>query len=408
MSGSGSDAVVYSQSLHPRLERERLPYVDVLRGFSILAVVLLHIDIRIPFAKSSIGAVLPREVGRLLFRSGYHGVRVFFVVSGFLITTTILRRWRPAASISVRQFYALRAARIAPCLIGLLSVMCAFHLAGIPGFVITRTSLGRALLAALTFRINALEIAVGYLPATWDVLWSLSIEEVFYGAYPLLLRFVRRRAFIVSAAVLLIAAGPLARSVWSHGDLDLSWDYAYLAGFDCIALGCLAAMCADSWRLSRVLERCLQISGVSLMLLVLVFRETVRWLQLARFGLDVTVLALGTALFLWGSMRAPAPRQSVLAWSAPIRWLGKRSYEVYLTHSFVTVWGMQLFVAFGSPTSTAPAWHVGMLGMSALLGWVVADYFSEPLNRRLRGTFGTDLAAPRRSALAPAYVGSSE
>jgi len=380
-------------------ERQRLPYVDVLRGFSILAVVLLHIDIRIPFARSSIGALVPPAMFRVVFRSGYYGVRVFFVVSGFLITTTILRRWKTPANINVKQFYGLRIARIAPCLLGLLGIMCVLHVAGVSGFVITKTSLARALGAALLFRINVLEIAVGYLPATWDVLWSLSIEEVFYGAYPLLLRFVRRRAFIVSVALLLVAAGPLARTVWSHGDLDLSWDYAYLAGFDCIALGCLAAMWSDARQLSPSRRRLLQLGGVAMIMLVVVFRGTARQLHLGNLGLDVTVLALGTALFLAGTKGAPEPRNIVLTCSAPIRWLGRRSYEIYLTHSFVTVLGMQLFVALGSPSSTAPAWHVGMLTVSALVGWIVADYFSEPMNRRIREMFERRSVASDRAAL---------
>ena len=86
-------------------------------------------------------------------------------------------------------------------------------LTGAPGFVVARTSLGRALFAALTFHLNQLEIAVGYLPAAWDVLWSLSLEEVFYLAYPLLLRFAPRPWLVAVSGALLIFAGPLARTV---------------------------------------------------------------------------------------------------------------------------------------------------------------------------------------------------
>src|SRR6476469_10963942 len=171
--------------------RDRSPLIDIMRGLSILAVVLLHVDIRIPFAKGVMGAWVPRDISRVFFRSGYYGVKVFFVVSGFLITTTMLRRWGRLGRTDIATFYRLRAARIVPCLLVLLAVLTALHLWRVPGFTITRASLASALFAALTFHINTLEIAVGYLPGNWDVLWSLSVEEVFYFVYPPLVRLAK-------------------------------------------------------------------------------------------------------------------------------------------------------------------------------------------------------------------------
>lgn len=364
----------------------RLPWVDALRGLSILAVVLLHIDIRIPISQSAVGAVIPREVSRVLFRSGFYGVKVFFVISGFLITTTILRRWQTVARVDVKAFYQLRFARIAPCLLALVAVLCLLHLAAVPGFVVVRTSLGRAVFAALTFHLNVLEIAVGYLPAAWDVLWSLSVEEVFYLTYPLLLRFVRPPLLVVASGLLLIVVGPLARTVWAGN--AMAEDYGYLAGFDCIALGCLAAVAVRRRLLPAWALRTARGVGAALALLVVVFRGSANYMRLGRLGLDVTVLALGTALFLWGVVGLSATRPSSAGrWSAPLRWLGQHSYEVYLTHSFVMIWGAQLFQALGSPRNTTALWHVAMAVTSAILGWLVARTLSEPANRLLRARF---------------------
>jgi peptidoglycan/LPS O-acetylase OafA/YrhL len=365
----------------------RSPLVDVLRGLSILAVVLLHIDIRIPFAKSPGSALIPREISRIVFRSGYFGVRVFFVVSGFLITTTMLRRWRTIGHVDVKAFYQLRVARIAPCLLVLLGFLSALHVAGAPGFVITRTSLGSALFAALTFHVNRLEIAVGYLPATWDVLWSLSVEEVFYVVYPPLVRLAKW-PWLLGIGAVLVVVGPLARTVWAGN--DLAADYSYLAGFDCIALGCLAAFAAHRWPADRRTVNVGLAMGASLVLLVIVFRGTAYWLHLGNLGLDVTALALGTALLLWSSETAPI-RGSYWStpWLAPVRWMGQCSYEVYLTHSFVTVWGFMLFQRVGSPNRYVPLWDLGMVLISAALGWLVATSFSEPANRYLRRRFKT-------------------
>lgn len=162
---------------------QRWQGIDVLRGLSILAVVLLHIDDRIPFARSGIGSHLPRAVSRVVFRNCYDGVKIFFVISGFLITSNILRRWGAQGHVDLKAFYRLRFARIMPCLLVLLAILACLHALHLSGFVIDppRTSLARALFAALTFHLNWLEIQVGYLPANWDVLWSLSVEEVSTG-----------------------------------------------------------------------------------------------------------------------------------------------------------------------------------------------------------------------------------
>ena len=90
---------------------------------------------------------------------------------------------------SVRAFYQMRFARIAPLLLALLAILSALHFAHVRHFIVPQTTggLGRALVAALTFHINVLEARRGYLPGNWDILWSLSVEEMFYLFFPLIL-----------------------------------------------------------------------------------------------------------------------------------------------------------------------------------------------------------------------------
>jgi len=78
-------------------------------------------------------------------------------------------------------------------------------------------------------------------------------------------------------------------------------------------------------------------------------------------------------------------------WTAPIRWFGRHSYEVYLTHEFVVVWGTMLYMKLRR--GPLPLWFLGILLLTAPLGAIVATYFSEPMNRRLRGA-----AAPKNRA----------
>ena len=101
---------------------------------------------------------------------------------------------------------------------------------------------------------------------------------------------------------------------------------------------------------------------------------------LYRFGLDVTVLALGAALVLW-SVDSRAPSR---IWMRPFEWFGRNSYETYLTHSFVMVLGAQAFLALGSDSRNAHWWHLSMIAVSGALGWAVARCYSEPMNRLLR------------------------
>ena len=360
---------------------KRLPTVDLLRGLCIIAVVLHHINLRVKFNKSASGAMLPDVVNRILFWNGSYGVKVFFVVSGFLITSTILRRWGSLDGIDVAAFYRLRVARIAPCLVALLAILSILHLAGATGYTINphRTTLPRALLAALTFHVNWLEIKIGYLPGSWDILWSLAVEETFYIAYPIVCRFVRWRSVLIVGVLALGMAGPFFRTVLAPN--EMATDYALLANLDCIAMGCVAALLAGQLPVVGGLGAGCRVIGSVMIVLVTLARPVSAWLQLGRTGLDVTILAAGTALVLM-AVRPHADRAP--SWSAPVRWFGRNSYEVYLTHMFVVMAGFQTFTAARAPINSAPLWFVGILAVSGLLGHIVATFYSEPLNQLIR------------------------
>ena len=358
----------------------------MLRGLSILTVILLHVSIRIPLDKSTLGQFLstgfPKvmDLRRILLWNGYNGVIVFFAVSGFLIATNCLQRWGTLRAIDVRGFYRLRFARIAPLLLALLTLSSVLHFAHVKNFEIdpARFSWAQAMFSALTFHLNWLEARHGYLPANLDVLWSLSVEEMFYLLFPLACYALRGGRALIVLLLAFVFAGPFARTLTTN---EMWADHSYLSCMDAIALGCLAAIAVKRFSMGRNVSLALRLIGLSLMLLVTCFRRQCGQLGLYKHGLDVTVLALGTAILLMAIAHGGKPG----SWfTAPVRWFGRHSYEVYLTHSFVVVALTQLFVATGSKYAWAPLWFGAVVGLSGGFGACVARNFSEPLNRRLR------------------------
>ena len=226
--------------------------VDLLRGLSIIAVILLHGQIRLLTPTSPdfhSGAITAPDFPCAVLAGRQWG-------DGFLRHFRFSHHPHLAAPVRVAGqtvrlgiFYRDRFARIAPLFLLLLVVLSVLDLVHAEGFVINpaRETLPRALFAALTFQVNWYEAIHGYLPANWDVMWSLSIEEMFYLFFPLVCVLIvkRRLGMPVFAAMLLamVAMGPFARTVWSTNGI---WQgTSYVGGMSGIALGCLTALLMD-------------------------------------------------------------------------------------------------------------------------------------------------------------------
>lgn len=364
--------------------QQRLAGVDVLRGISVLLVTLHHIHLRFRLNGFDVEAALPAPVNQVLFWSGYYAVMIFFVISGFLITGLSIRRWGELRHVHAGRFYAMRAARILPCLVLLLLVSSGLHLAGVHGFVIdpARASLPQAAWSALTFHLNYLEGHHGYLPGNWDILWSLSVEETFYLVFPLACLLLRRDGLLLAVLASLLVLGPINRTLLA--DQEPWGQYAYLCCMDGIAFGCLAAMACARWRLgSKFLGRAL-LAGALLAGAVILFCNEDSHTGLARYGFNVTLLEFGVALMLL-ALGSGVGNQLLSRGTGWLRHIGRSSYEIYLVHMLVVLGLMNLFRSWQAPTSTIPLWYGAMLVGSLLLGHAVSRWYSEPLNARLRG-----------------------
>jgi peptidoglycan/LPS O-acetylase OafA/YrhL len=380
----------------------RFETVDLLRGLSIVAVVLLHCQIRFVGSDVHMGSGLSRWWRHLLLQNGGNGVTVFFAISGFLITLTSLRRFGGLARIRAVRFYRIRFARIAPLLVLVLAILSLLHWASLHSDafeawnVKRAVGLPRALFSAVTFHLNWLEAKTGYLPANWDVMWSLSVEELFYLFFPLVcIALVGERSplrrigwpllFLLVAA--LLALGPWARSVWITS--EIGQEKSYLSGMNAIALGCLTALLCDRMSRSARVGRPWLYAPETLGWVLIAWIAswpTWHWLHstnrfLGRHDLDDTVLPLGVCLVMFATVLRSARGGGML--TAPIRWFGRYSYEVYLTHEFLVILGVKAFLHWHG---TRPGlWTLAITAFTAPLGWAVAHWFSEPMNRRLRG-----------------------
>ena len=382
----------------------RFETVDLLRGLSILAVVLLHTSRRFGGGDINVGIGLSRYWHHLIFQNGGNGVTVFFTISGFLITMTSLRRFGGLAHIKAALFYRIRFARIAPLLALVLATLSLLHWGSLYSdafeawHIKSDVGLPRALFSAVTFHLNWLEAKTGYLPANWDVLWSLSVEEMFYLFFPLVCialvgaRSPLRRigwALLYLFATVLLVLGPWARSVWMISS-EIAQEKSYLGGMNAITLGCLTALlCHRVSHPARITRGWLYgIEAIGWLFIAWIAGwPSWHWLRstdhfLAKHDLDDTVLPLGVCLVMLSTVLRGSRGGGLL--TAPVGWFGRHSYEVYLTHEFLVILGVEAFFHWHG---TRPGlWTLAITVATAPLGWAVAHWFSEPMNRKLRGT----------------------
>jgi peptidoglycan/LPS O-acetylase OafA/YrhL len=263
---------------------------------------------------------------RILEAYGNPGVRIFLILSGYLITSQLIKEKDTTGSISLRRFYARRAYRIFPAAYAFMAIAIATHWA----------ELSRAnILTALTYTLN-------YYPRGNHVLghlWSLGVEEQFYLIWPLcLLLFFRKRVWVVLAV---IAAGPPLRMLlwllWRRAGLE----HPFPAFMDALATG--AAICLLAPRVKSFQSIFLSPKFLAVPLLTLLVPLTQLWSNRFYESVGFTVFQIGSALSLIHVME----RRYWILNSAPFVWVGSVSYSLYLWQQpFLNRWSSAPWAAF--------------------------------------------------------------
>jgi peptidoglycan/LPS O-acetylase OafA/YrhL len=372
--------------------------IDLIRGLSILLVLFHHFNIAYPLNDTLLARAIGWDAVRAVARNGNYGVTMFFVISGYLITTNADRRWAGLANIRARAFYSLRAARIIPCLVLLLLLVNLLAAAGVSIFQNhapngTPVSFWMVNVASLTFWMNVLISRDGWINYPLGVLWSLSVEEVFYLVFPILCLLLRREARLIAFLIVVIAIGPLYRMF--HQGEEESFLYAYFACFDGIAIGCCTALLAKRISLQGSTAVALRVAIAAAMMLLYLC---------APIGqtnvLGVTAMAFGTGVLLWGAHDRPSG--SVLERSrslAVVGWFGRLSYELYLFHLIVLGAMKTLFPRQLVAGDEKLVLLVCFLALSICLSALIGRLYSEPLNRAIRNRLAGRVNSEGVSAL---------
>jgi|KBSMisStandDraft_5_1062788.scaffolds.fasta_scaffold157021_2 peptidoglycan/LPS O-acetylase OafA/YrhL len=362
------------------------PALDGVRAIAILAVLASHMFITLD--------------------SGGEGVDVFFVLSGFLITTLLLQEHDSTGHISLRAFWWRRAARLLPALFVMAPIVAV-------AFAIVRPEEWRTsdlgVVSALLYTSSWVRASgaseLGWMGHTW----SLSVEEWFYAAWPLCMIVLLRRGSRVAGWI--VAAACLAvtyRLVSEHS--GVSYEYLYNAPdqragqllIGCAAGAGLFALGAQGGRYARAF-----VAGGVIGAVVVGATLSGLTAEHARYGFDYTsgqstVIALGAAAMILSIVAVPGWLLArTLAWR-PLVWIGRRSYGLYLWH--LPIFGLVLLGHRAVSGTRLDAERVLALGLAFAAAAISFRYVERPAIRWVRNREAEKRRAYEVAAPVPAQA----
>lgn len=337
------------------------PALDGLRAFAILAVLAQH-------------AGIPGV-------EGYHGVTLFFVISGYLITRLLLQERAGTGRVDLRHFYARRLARLGPALVVVVLVTWAWLALTAQPF----SSYWAGIVGSLTYTTDLMQAVSGNTAVSdyfqWS--WSLGVEELFYLIWPVtLLLMVRWRRFSWAAAVLVSAIAGcwvLRAFLPSNGAGHYRFYFSPDTNADALLLGTLVALLLVRYpanRMLRITGRCLGPVGLLAFIALTWPHGADALASIDKGGLGLAALA-SAALVFWMATSPGGWTATAFAWR-PVAFLGKLSYGIYL-------WNLLTIFIFTAALRQQPAaswWGIGWLIALIAISYASWRFVETPLRKR--------------------------
>jgi peptidoglycan/LPS O-acetylase OafA/YrhL len=325
----------------------------------------------------AVGLVVLYHAGLPWLSGGYIGVDVFFVISGFLMTALIVREIDSTGRVSLPSFYARRIRRLLPAAALVLVTTLAAAKLLLPPLalpVIKSAGIATALYGSnIWFALDGTDYLANDGPSPLQHFWSLAVEEQFYLVWPLLLLIAYRRsgrrrvsgralAVFCATSFLLCVIITTVRQPWAFFSLPTrAWE---------LGVGGLVALSvARGFRLPDTAARVAGWTGLAVVASAAVlFSDTTPFP-----GYAAAVPVLGTAALLLGGHHRLRGSADALLVPAPMQFVGRLSYSIYLWHWPVLVLPAMRYGAL------APASRVALVALTVLLAWLTSRLVEDPV-----------------------------
>ncbi|WP_371915741.1 acyltransferase family protein [Paenibacillus odorifer] len=373
--------------------RRYVPGIDGLRALSVLAVIAYHLNLN-------------------WAEGGLLGVGIFFVISGYLITDQIISQWERHRRLNLVDFWVRRARRLLPAMAVMLFVVAIWLLIIEPSRLF---GLKGDFMSSLFYFNNWWLIFhnVSYFesfgpPSPIGHLWSLSIEGQFYILWPIVLiivmKIARRRGKLIAWIMACAAVSALAMALIYVPGTDPSRVYY---GTDtrlfALLIGAALAVAWPSQKLndnvSEPARRVLDIvGGLGLILLLVLFNQVNEFDDLLYRG-GFLVISLIAAVVI-AVLAHPASRLGSIVGCKPLRWIGLRSYSLY-------IWHFPVIILSSSNVSTEESSMLRIIiqvAVSFLLAALSYKYVEEPIRRGSFKETWKNISVKRRGGLRPGFL----
>jgi peptidoglycan/LPS O-acetylase OafA/YrhL len=327
-------------------------------------------------------------VSWLPFAWGGLGVTVFFVISGYLITSLLLKEQDRTGTISLRMFYFRRTLRIFPAMYVFVAVVVALGAMGVLAGAgePERTHLGAGdILAAATYTMN---FRVGH---SWWLghTWSLAVEEQFYLLWPAAVVYLGIAGGLRWAIGAMLVA-PLFRVIfyfgWPHYRSLVEQAFPFV--FDALATGCVLAMLRRQLWADRRYRAVLESRLFALVPVIVGVTYSLNEIVGPSLLVGTTVINVGIAMCIDWAMRFPDSRAGRLLNSRPLVWVGVISYSLYL-------WQQLFLCRYHTGWFTTFPVNLGLAFAAAIASYYVVEQPFLRLRERLEARLRPRSATPK-------------